>query len=92
MQAKGFSVTEGLIHDPMHILFEGITPLELKLLLKHLILDSQYFTISQLNSFLDASFERIPADCRPNYLEKKQLQSAEKLRQTANQIRPRYDL
>ena len=69
---KGFVITEGLIYDPMHVLFDGITLLELKLLLRHLILGSpSYFTITHLNCALDALSERIPSDCRPNALELK---------------------
>jgi len=88
LDVKGFSVTVGLIHDPMHILFEGITALEMKLLLRHLLLGSpSYFTISQLNCAIDALCEKVPSDCLPNPVEIKQVQSADKLRQTATQIR-----
>ena len=87
LNVTGFCITEGLIHDPMHLLYEGITTLQLKLLLKHLIIDSHYFNILQLNCALEMLIERIPSDCRPNLLEIKQLQSAEKLKQTASQIR-----
>ena len=34
----GFSVTQCFIHDPMHILFEGVSASELKMLLKYLVI------------------------------------------------------
>lgn len=43
-----FSVVEGLLHDIMHDLFEGVVPYELKLLLSHFITKS-YINIATLN-------------------------------------------
>lgn len=34
-EAPGYSVINGLPHDMMHDLYEGIVPYELKLLLQH---------------------------------------------------------
>lgn len=85
LSIDGFLVTEGLVHDPMHLLFEGVTPLELKLLLRHLI-GQQFFTLSYFNCAIAALSELVPCNCRPNTIEWKQIQSPDKLKQTAHQI------
>lgn len=46
-----FSVAENLPHDIMHDLFEGVVPLEMKLLLIHLV-KAKYFTIGTFNDRL----------------------------------------
>lgn len=48
-----FSVVKGMPHDIMHDLFEGVLPLELKLLLQHCI-DESYFTLEMLNERLNS--------------------------------------
>ena len=47
-EVPGFSVVTSMPHDIMHDLFEGIVPLELKLLLSHCI-SCKYFTLQELN-------------------------------------------
>ena len=47
-EIPGFSVINGLPHDIMHDLFEGVIPLELKLLICHCV-QNKYFTIDFLN-------------------------------------------
>lgn len=47
-EIPGFSVINGLPHDIMHDLFEGVIPLELKLLICHCV-QKKYFTIDFLN-------------------------------------------
>lgn len=44
-----FKVTECLMHDVMHIFFEGLAPLEVSLLLRHCISEG-YFTLPQFNA------------------------------------------
>ena len=44
-----FSVVTGMCHDIMHDLFEGVIPLEMKLLLAH-CLEKKYFTVAELNA------------------------------------------
>lgn len=51
-EIPGFSVIQGLPHDIMHDLFEGVVPYELKLLLRHCV-QSRYFTIDELNSRIE---------------------------------------
>lgn len=48
LQVPGYSVINGLPHDMMHDLYEGIVPYEMKLLLCHCV-SMKYFTIDELN-------------------------------------------
>ena len=52
-EVPGFSVINGLPHDIMHDLYEGVVPFELKLLLQHCV-SRKYFTIDELNSRMDS--------------------------------------
>ena len=51
-EAPGYSVIEGLPHDIMHDLYEGIVPNEMKLLLCYCI-NQKYFTIDELNGRME---------------------------------------
>ena len=51
-EIPGFSVIEGLPHDIMHDLFEGVVPYELKLLLCHCVL-AKYLTVDKLNERIE---------------------------------------
>ena len=87
MSLPGFSVTSCLIHDPMHLLFEGVSVLELKLLLQYLIYHRKFFTVSFLNVAMTEIALRLPANCRPNMLDAERLRSNDtKLNLTANQV------
>ena len=43
-----FHILDGLVPDIMHDILEGTLPLTTKLLLNHLIVDEQLFTLSHL--------------------------------------------
>jgi len=49
MELPFFHVTECLVHDVMHVLFEGICPFELKLALRKFIFEQHLLTIDELN-------------------------------------------
>ena len=51
-EVPGYSVINGLPHDIMHDLYEGVVPYEIKLLLCHCI-NNNYFTIDELNGRID---------------------------------------
>jgi len=86
MPVSHFSVTQCFLHDPMHVLFEGVTAMEMKLLLKYLVNCRQYFTIFTLAGCLRELASELPSDCRPNPIDSGNLQSPdEKLKQTAHQ-------
>ena len=87
MNLPGFSLTSCLIHDPMHLLFEGVSVTEMKNLLQYLIYDKKYFTLSFLNVAMTETALGVPANCRPNQMDADRLHSAEnKLNLTANQM------
>ena len=86
LNVSGFDVTNGLIHDPMHLLFEGVTHLEVVLFLRYAVYDKSYFTLAYLNSAMQAICEKIPADCKPNAIDEHLLKSSDTLKQTAHQM------
>jgi len=47
-----YEVTQTILHDPMHVLLEGLVKLELKLMLCDFIDKSKYFTIRELNCII----------------------------------------
>ena len=81
-----FDVTSCLIHDPMHLLFEGVTPIEMKLFLTYAVTEKANFSLADLNCSLRAISECIPASCRPNLIERKQIHGKDNLTQTAHQM------
>ena len=82
-----FSVANNLPHDIMHDLFEGVVPLEIKLLLLNLI-NNKYFTISEFNARLrqfDFGYTEIcdkPSELDDNFIKKPE----QKIRQSASQM------
>ena len=50
LDIKGFDSAVCLVHDPMHVLLEGIVPYFLQLLLYEFIYATKYFTLAKLNS------------------------------------------
>jgi len=83
-EVPGFSVVNGLPHDIMHDLFEGVVPYELKLLLTHCV-HAKYFTMDTLNERIDAyDF----GSNRPSNIDPRVVSNpSTKLRQSASQMR-----
>ena len=82
-----FDIIECMINDPMHLLFEGVTMLETKLLLKYIIYQQNFCTLAYFNRCLLDSFANLPPDGRPNIITKGHLDSDDnKLKQTAHQM------
>lgn len=52
-EVPGFSVVNGILHDILHDMYEGVVPYEVKLLLHHCI-QSKYFTLKVLNECLQS--------------------------------------
>lgn len=69
-----FEVTKCILHDPMHVLLEGIVKLELQLILHCFIEKKGYFTLQFLNNLIK-TFPYSKAECsdKPQLLEKKAL-------------------
>ena len=82
-EVPGYSIINGLPHDIMHDLYEGIVPYELKLLLRH-CLNSMYFSVDELNGRI----ERYGFDCNePRLLDNSVIRGSEsKIRQSASQM------
>ena len=82
-EIPGFSVVNGLPHDIMHDLFEGVVPYELKLLIRHCV-QAKYFTIGQLNQRIEAyDF----GNNRPNLIDPRVANNPNvKIRQSASQM------
>jgi len=47
-----FSITQCLIHDIMHVLFEGICPLIIRHLLRHIVCRQNYLSVESLNALI----------------------------------------
>lgn len=81
-EVPSFSVINGVPHDIMHDLYEGVVPYELKLLLRHCV-HAKYFTIEELNERIEGydfgSNSPVPID--PKLLSK-----PNKIRQSASQM------
>ena len=52
LQAPEFEVTKCILHDPMHVLLEGIVKLEIQLLLETFIEKKKIFSLSYLNNVI----------------------------------------
>lgn len=87
LSLPGFAVTKCLIHDPMHLLFEGVSMTELKNLLQYLIFEKKYITVSFLDLAMAEITLTVPANSRPNKLDVNHLtNSDDKLNLTADQV------
>ena len=81
-EVPSFSVIQGLPHDIMHDLFEGVVPYELKLLLCHCV-HAKYFTVRKLNE----TIKEYDFGCNiPVPIDPKVLGSNSKIRQSASQM------
>ena len=80
-----FSVVTGMCHDIMHDLFEGVIPLEMKLLLAH-CLEKKYFTVAELNAgILNFDFGYSNVSSRPGGIDEASLTKKDgKLRLSAS--------
>ncbi|XP_067676249.1 uncharacterized protein [Haliotis asinina] len=69
-----FTVTKCILHDPMHVLLEGIVKMELQLLLEHFIDKQKYFTLKDMNRVI-LNFDYGPdrMQDKPQPLERKSL-------------------
>ena len=54
LDINGFNICEALPHDPMHVLLEGVVPMEMALLLYYCIEVKRFFSLRWLNSELDS--------------------------------------
>ena len=86
MSVKGFSVMEGLPHDDMHDLLEGVLSYEMKLLLKYLF-SSKYLTLEQFNDRLhNFEYGHSEVGSKPSTISVQHLSADAKIRQSASQM------
>ena len=84
LDVPGFNIIMCMLHDPMHLLFEGVTMYETKLFLKYAIYEAKYFTLPQFNRYLIDMLNYLPSDSQPNSITKENLTSDDnKMKQTA---------
>lgn len=82
-----FQVTKCILEDPMHVLLEGIVPMEMKLLLNYCV-ERKFITILQLNKII-LNFEYTDDERRdlPVQINWQNVQSEAKLKQTAQSMK-----
>ncbi|XP_028412421.1 uncharacterized protein LOC114535241 [Dendronephthya gigantea] len=87
-EIRYFDICKCLPHDIMHILLEGVVPLEIKLLLRHAIDDLGLFTINWLNNTIaEMILHGTESKDRPSPIDRNMLNSGgHKLNQSAAQI------
>jgi hypothetical protein len=88
LEIPEFEVTKCILHDPMHILLEGIVKMELQLILSEFIDKKKFFTIQDLNVAIQ-NFNYSPEELndRPQIIEKKSLDTKHVLPMTAVEIK-----
>ncbi|XP_074645846.1 uncharacterized protein LOC141902103 [Tubulanus polymorphus] len=89
LDVKGFRVTECLVMDVMHVLLEGVCPMETKLLLSRLI-DDNLISLSALNSAIENfEYSFLDQKDKPQAIDKKLLnnQTSGKLGQSAQEMK-----
>ena len=82
-EIPGFNMINGLHHDIMHDLFEGVAQYEVELLLQHFV-NFKYFSLDLFNSRIEKNdFPR----AKPSNIDERVLNSNDrKLRQSASQM------
>ena len=87
LEIPEFKVTKCILHDPMHILLEGIVKMELQLILSE-FRQKEFFTIRDLNVVIQ-NFNYSPEELndRPQIIEKKSLDTKHVLPMTAVEIK-----
>ena len=88
MEIGHFDVCQCFLHDPMHVLLEGIVHTEVRLLLQHLILNQKFLTLKQLNNRLDTHTFSVSDTNKPGHIVLKTLTSEQncKLKMTAAEM------
>ena len=79
-----FDVTKCLLHDPMHILLEGIIRKELRCLLRYIILEKKFITLEALNQII-SRFEYTASEAKdkPQAIERNHLEKGTVFSQSA---------
>ena len=63
----GFHVVDQMPQDMMHVLFEGVIPYELTLLLRYFVTEKKLFTLQELNDYIECySYSPLELNDRPS--------------------------
>ena len=80
-----FPLTDGLLHDPMHVLLEGIVPHDLMHMLNCFIYIDKFFSLSFLNTAIAGfRYSYLHAGSKPEQIERNQLCGDGRVKQTAS--------
>ena len=84
MNIPHFDVTSCILHDPMHVLLEGICKVEVKNMLYYYVYIKKVFTLAQLNNRINFfEYSSVQMADKPQIIEKKHLQQSATFPQTA---------
>jgi len=88
IEVPGFDVTKCLLHDPMHVILEGIAKVEMKAMLKVFIFQKKYFSLEFLNKAIQQyNFSDAELKDKPEIIEGKALEPKAVFPQTAASIK-----
>ncbi len=84
---KDFPLSQCLVHDPMHVLTEGIVPYEMALMLYSFVYCKNYFSLAYLNAQMENfAFSYLDSSHKPEKIDQKQLATDKKIKQTSASI------
>ena len=83
-----FSLTQCILHDPMHILLEGIARVELKAMLNRFVYIDKFFSLKVLNELID-QYEYCEDEARdkPQIVDRDSLKPGGSFAQTASSMK-----
>jgi hypothetical protein len=88
LDIPGFSITKGILHDPMHVLLEGVDRVSVKLLLYQLIMVDRLLTLEDLNTAItNFSYSCTDALDKPRIIEKENILPNGSMTQSAASMR-----
>lgn len=83
-ETPGFDVTKCLLHDPMHLILEGVAKAELQRMLRGFIFEKKYFTLEYLNTAIHSyTYSYAELKDKPEAIDRKSLEVRAVLPQTA---------
>ena len=84
MNIPHFDVTSCILHDPMHVLLEGMCKVEVKKMLYYFVYIKKVFTLAQLNNRINFfEYSSVQMADKQQIIEKKHLQQSATFPQTA---------
>ncbi len=84
---QDFPLSQCLVHDPMHVLTEGIVPYEMALMLYSFVYCKNYFSLAYLNAQMENfAFSYLDSSHKSEKIDQKQLATDKKIKQTSASI------